>query len=418
MLTPNYITKIEGHGKLNIDFTNNKARLVVDEGERLFEGLVLGRPYFDIPFIVSRICGVCPTSHYLASIKALENAFGITPSVTSIMLRKILLLGQIAQSHILHTVFLALPDYINTDNISDIAQKAPAEFAAALNIKKTADKVVEIIGGRSVHPVTPTVGGFTKYPAKKKLSELRNELEDGLQNVNHLVKFFMGLNYPHLVRETKYLALDDDREYAFYQGDVMSNLGFSFPSEKYKNEIKEKVKNGSTAKYAKYSEESFMVGALARVFIHPNKLAPLAKKALNNFFDDKNFPSYNPYHNNFAQMVEILHSYEAMISLLDSVIKQGLDESKVNPPTGGKAGEGVGTIEAPRGTLYHYYQVDKKGIVTDCDIVTPTVQNLANLEDDAKELMNSTKNLPQKKRERLLEMLVRAYDPCITCSVH
>jgi len=418
MLTPNYITKIEGHGKLNIDFEKNKAKLIIDEGERLFEGLVLGRPYSDIPFIVSRICGVCPTAHYLTSIKALENAFEITPSKTTIILRKILLLGQIAQSHILHTVFLALPDYINVDNISDIAQKCPAEFAAALKIKTVSDKVVEIIGGRPVHPVTPTVGGFTQYPDKKKLAELRDDLQNNLQNVIDLVNFFAQLRYPKLIRETKYLAMDNDSEYAFYEGDIASNQGYSFKVEKYKNQIQESVRATSTAKFAKHLGSNFMVGALARISLHPHRLNPLARQKLDTFFASDNFPSCNSFHNNFAQIIELLHSFEEMIALLNKVIKAGLGEAKINPITRKKSGEGFGAIEAPRGTLYHYYKIDKKGLIIDCDIITPTVQNLFNLEGDANKLLEITGAQNNKKRGKLLEMLVRAYDPCITCSVH
>ena len=157
----------------------------------MFEGLVIGRPYYEIPFIVSRICGVCPVSHYLASIKALENAFDISVNNTSIIFRKILLLGQIAQSHILHAVFLALADYIGVDNISQIAKKCPAEFANALKIKKTSDKIVEVIGGRSVHPDSPIVGGFIKYPLKTELAKLRDEIFDSVNSINNLIKFFL-----------------------------------------------------------------------------------------------------------------------------------------------------------------------------------------------------------------------------------
>jgi coenzyme F420-reducing hydrogenase alpha subunit len=412
----NYITKIEGHGKLKIDFEKNKAKLIVDEGERYFEALVLNRPYQDIPFIVSRICGVCPTSHYLASLKAIESAFNVRPSDTSINMRKILLLGQIAQSHILHTAFLALPDYINVDQISDIARKCPAEFNSAIKIKTISDSVVEIIGGRAVHPVTPTVGGFTKFPSKKELLKLRESLENGLEHAINFNKFFSTLEYPKFQRQTKYLALYNDNEYAFYEGNVMSNFGYSFPTEKYRQEIKEKVIATSSAKNASYLGKSFMVGSLARMSIHANKLSSRAKHALDAYFLNENFPSYNPFHNNIAQTIEIIHAFEEMIELIDKVIKSGLNDSltKFNP----SEGSGVGAIEAPRGTLYHYYKIDKNGIITDCDIITPTVQNLANLEDDAQLLMEETKSFINKKRAKQIEMLVRAYDPCITCSVH
>lgn len=416
MITPDYIAKIEGHGKLNIDFEKNKAKLVIEEGERLFEGLVLGRNFRDIPFIVSRICGVCPVSHYLASIKALEEALDVKPSNTDIELRKILLLGQIAQSHILHTVFLALPDYLNLNNVTQLAQSAPAEFSSALQIKTVADKIITVIGGRAVHPVTPDIGGFKKYPTKYQLANLKEDLRTTLPSILHLVKFFSKLNYPKLHRQTEYFSLNSDRDYALYEGEIINHSGYGFAKEHFQDEIKEKVKNGSSAKIAKYHDKSLMVGALARIFNHHDMLNYRSQKFLNDFFPHDNFPSYNPFHNNFAQIIEILHCFEGMINILDNLIKAGIAEHKIKFVV--KAGKGSGIIEAPRGLLYHYYEIDKKGLITDCNIITPTVLNLANLEEDANELMNITKNLPQKKREKLIEMLIRAYDPCITCSVH
>lgn len=416
MLTPDYIAKIEGHGKLDISFSQNKARLVVEEGERLFEGLVIGRPYYDIPFIVSRICGICPTAHYLASIKALESALEVKVDSTAIQLRKILLLAQITQSHILHAFYLSLPDYIEVDDINGIAKYAPAEFALGIRIKKVSDKIVEIIGGRAVHPVTPVVGGFTKFPNKKELTQLRDDLENSLEDLGHMVRFFSRLQYPELKRETEYLALNHDAEYAFYDGLVLSSHGQAFKPEQYKQQIKEIIKNYSTAKFAKRQGKGFMVGALARISIHPETLNHNAKSALDEYFPGEHFPSYNSFHNNFAQVIEILHCYEEMIKLLNQLIEEGIGQTMVKFAI--KAGQGVGAVEAPRGTLYHYYKLDKNGLVTDCDIVTPTVQNLTNIEEDANQLLRTTKSLINKKRADLLERLVRAYDPCITCSVH
>lgn len=414
MLTPDYISKIEGHGNLNIDFKRNRANLVIDEGERLFEGLVLGRSYEDIPFIVSRICGVCPVSHYLSSIKAIEAAFKIVPSETSIDLRKILLLGQIAQSHILHTVFLALPDYFNLDSIMELSKKYPDIFSAALKIKTISDEVVKIVGGRAVHPITPTIGGFTKYPMKNELEELRKKLKSTMKDAEVIVNTFSKVKYFNYSRETEYLTMNSVSEYAFYEGDIVSNKGHSFTADKYKEQITETIKFNSTAKFAKRDGKGFMVGALARISNHPQTLAKNAKRYLDDFFPSDHFPSYNPYHNNFAQAIEIMHCFEEMIILLDKFI--GTNQSKIDYKI--KAGTGVGAIEAPRGTLYHYYEIDKSGIITDCDIITPTVQNLTNLEEDAVWLLKSTNPLPNKKRGELLDKLIRAYDPCITCSVH
>lgn len=415
MVNEDYVAKIEGHGKLKINFDDNIAKLEVDEGERFFEALVLGRSFRDVPFIVSRICGVCPTAHYLASIKALEDAMGVTPPGNAIILRNILLMAQISQSHILHAFFLALPDYIGVDNIFAISKKYPSEFKIALKIKKLSDKIVEIVGGRAVHPTTPTVGGFHQYPEKKILQTLKKEINNTLNELNILIDFFAKLHYPELYNETQYLTLSHS-QFPYYDGLVITNGNAKFLPKNYKKEIQEEVVKNSSAKVARFKGKPLMVGAIARLSINKDGLNNHALKRLNKFFDHKEFPSYNPFHNNFLQVVEIMHSFEEIIKLIDSL--NFIDSLPAKSSFRIKSGEGVGAIEAPRGTLYHYYKLDRNGIVMDCDIITPTVQNLANLEIDAKKLLAQTKSLSNKKRSQLLEMLVRAYDPCLTCSVH
>jgi coenzyme F420-reducing hydrogenase alpha subunit len=191
-----YITKIEGHGNLKIDFRKNKAELHIEEGERLFEGILIGRNYKDAPFIVSRICGICPVAHYLASILAIEKAFGVVNNETTINLRKLLLCAQIIQSHNLHLFFLALPDYLNLNSSLELIEKNPAEFHLSLNIKRTMDEVAQIIGGRLVHPVNPIIGGFAKLPTKKQLAKIKNNLEETIDEVEDVVKLFTNLDYP------------------------------------------------------------------------------------------------------------------------------------------------------------------------------------------------------------------------------
>jgi len=410
-----YICRIEGHGYLKLNYDHAKVQLVIDEGERLFEKLLIGRPYMDAPFITARICGVCPTAHTLASINALENAFGITVNKDIERLRKVLLAGQIIQSHALHFFFLAAPDYIGLDNAFELADKKPEVFKIALALKEIGDDIVQTVGGRQVHPVTPQVGGFTKKFDKKDLMALKHRIEGNMHFALEALDLAGKFKYPNFENKTQNFALTDGKDYAFLNGKITSNKGLKTDIQNYELNIKEEVLDYSSAKHATHNKESFMVGALSRINLQPEKLNPKAKKAVHSFKKIK-FPSNNPFHINLTQAVEMVHFMEEAVQCLDSLING--HELILKVPYKVKASSDAGAIEAPRGTLYHYYEIDDKGIIVNCDIITPTVQNLENIEKDAEYILKNTKSLPENERYHLLEMLVRAYDPCITCSVH
>jgi coenzyme F420-reducing hydrogenase alpha subunit len=410
-----YICRIEGHGYLKLNYDHAKVQLVIDEGERLFEKLLIGRPYSDAPFITARICGVCPTAHTLASINALENAFGVEINKDIEGLRKVLLAGQIIQSHALHFFFLAAPDYIGLDNALELADKKPEVFKVALALKEIGDDIVRTIGGRQVHPVTPQVGGFTKKFDKKDLLDLKKRIEGNMHFALETLDLAGKFKYPNFKNKTQNFALTNWEKYAFLNGKITSNTGLKTDIQNYELSIKEKVMEYSSAKHATHNKESFMVGALSRINLQTEKLNPKAKAAAKKV-KRITIPSYNPFHINFAQAVEIVHFMEESVQCLDSLINGRALILK--SPYKVKASSAAGAIEAPRGTLYHYYEIDSKGIIVDCDIITPTVQNLEDLEKNAEYILENTKDLPEEERYHLLEMLVRAYDPCITCSVH
>ncbi|MBD3387929.1 MAG: hypothetical protein GF416_02670 [Candidatus Altiarchaeales archaeon] len=413
-VVPHYIAKIEGHGSLRIDFTSDIAELGIHEGERLFEPMMLGRDYLDATFITQRICGVCPTAHCMASIKALEYAMDVEVSETTRNLRKLMLCGQMIQSHALHLFFLVLPDYINADSALDLVDAAPDKFQMALNLKKIGDKIVEVVGGRPVHPITPTVGGFSQVPSEEELERLGRELELTLKDGVEAVQLFASLEYPEMERASEYLSIMADNKYGFYGGLINSTSGDVFEIDEYKTNIEETVKPYSTAKRGERDGHGIMVGALARMNLHSSYLMPMAAKELKK--SRIRFPSYNSFHNNFAQAVETLHFIEEAIERIEDTLSDGLND--YTPDYDVASGVGHGAVEAPRGTLYYTYGLDSKGKLRECNIITPTVQNLTNIESDAEEVLHMTDGKSRKHREHLLEMLIRAYDPCITCSVH
>jgi len=411
-----YICKIEGHGNLKLNYKSGRAKLEIDEGERLFEKLLIGRDYLDAPFITARICGVCPTAHTLASIKALEKAFKVEVSPNIISLRKALLAGQIIQSHALHLFFLAMPDYMNVVNTIELHQKHPETFELALAVKKLGDQLVEIIGGRAVHPTAPTIGGFLSVPDHKTLRKLRDNLEAHLSKALEAVELFSSFKYPKLMRETEYLTTTKDGASTYLEGNkIISNRDLNTDAENYAYAFKEEIRDDSPAKFGVRDGHGFLVGAIARLSINSESLHPKAAYAYRQIWKKK-FPTYNSFHNNVAQAIEIVHLVEDAIIEIDKALDDRNQVYKV--PYRVQAGEAAGVVEAPRGSLYHGVKVDDSGKILVYDIVTPTVQNLVNLEEDATQLMKIHKDLDSKKLYEEIEMLVRAYDPCITCAVH
>lgn len=395
MISNEFIAKIEGHGSLAVDWNNNSVKLNVHEGERLFEGILVGRTAEEAHWITPRICGVCPIAHNLASLGAIEDAYGIKINETSRLLRRLMVCGQMIQSHVLHLFFLVLPDYVGIDRGTELAQKDPKSFGKALALKELGDEIAYVIAGRNVHPTTTTIGGFHKVPSKDDLKSLLKKLEETKDEAKWAEKLFGGLEYPALKVDLELVAQVDDK--------IVSNKNASVPVKDYKANIEEELRDYSTAKFGKFQGKEMMVGSLARLALGDNKKYKLDFQ--------------NPFHNNMAQAVEITLFHKQAREIIEKLLKVEMDatiaQSSATPSL-----KGIGAVEAPRGGLYHEIHLDEKGIITYANIITPTVQNLTSIEKSAQALLEQHKNLEIKERERLLNMLVRAYDPCITCSVH
>lgn len=413
-----FITKIEGHGRLKTDWKKNKAILEIAESERLFEGIVVGRPAQEAPWITARICGVCPTAHNLCAFKAIEDALGIKPNETTILLRKLHTDAQMIQSHALHLYFLSLPDYLEIDSGLELKNVHPRYFKAALTLKEVSDTIAEVVGGRSTHPTRTAIGAYFKLPTKKELENLRKALKEALKAAETTFHLAQNLTYPELKSNMLFLSqVGDEESFNVYESlKTQGSDGTSWPIQNYAKEIGEEIREHSTAKFGFYRGRPAMVGALARLATQGARLNNKAKK----FFSQVNINFRNPFYNNLAQAIEIVHFTEEAIDLVNKLLDKNLKESKLVTRNLKPKEEvtGYGALEAPRGGLYHEYTIDKKGNIKAANIITPTVQNLGSLEATAQDLVKQTRNLPQEKREKLLEMLVRAYDPCITCSVH
>jgi coenzyme F420-reducing hydrogenase alpha subunit len=411
------VPKIEGHAAFYTHLKNgavDQARLIGMENDRFVEKILFGRKYYEAPVITSRICGICPTIHSITSTQAIEIACGINPSAQTKKLRRLMLDGQMIQSHSLHLYLLVLPDFVGVGSSFELQKSHPAIFGNAIKLKRYADSILEIIGGRAVHPISSVPGGFKHFPTKKELQELLRISPEAENIAYETVKMFAGFHYPELSREMIYGALSD-KDYNIYEGTITTTNGSNFNAKDYKNYIYEELKPYTRAKFATLKGFEMMVGAMARLNINSKKLAPGARKILDELNID--LPLNNPFYNIIAQAIENYHFVMESKSIIEELIKEGVDrKDPVKLPK--EFGEGVSACEAPRGTLFHYYKLDKAGDIVKCDIITPTVQNLPALEFDMQKLGPLLDGLDKEEGIKLIEMLIRAYDPCITCATH
>ena len=416
-----HITRVEGHGNIVVDMKNgvlNKAQLDIVEPPRFFEAMMKGRNFHEAAIITSRICGICSLGHQIASLKATEAALGLEISEQTKTLRKILVHGATFQSNVLHALFLAAPDFLNVGSVFPLVETHKEVVLAALRLKRLANDIGDIISGRAVHPITIVPGGFTRIPTEEELLGLKTKLiEQGLPDVTFAAEVLKSLagEIPVFERETEYISAHCDDEYALYGGDIMTSDTGTHPVEDYLKITNEFIVPHSSSKHAKFSRSSYFVGALARFNNNSALLHPEAKNVAAEL--GLSAPNYNPYMNTVAQMVEVVHCIVDTIKLIDQLLESGLKEEKPNQkPT--RFGRGIALTEVPRGILFHDYTYNRQGIIEKANCIIPTGQNLANIDNDMKKLVPEIIDEGKEAITKKLEMLVRAYDPCISCSVH
>ena len=412
-----YVSRVEGHGNIVVTTKGTEVqevRFEVTEPPRFFEAMLRGRPYEQAPLITSRICGICSNGHVLASLTAVENALGITPSDQTMLLRRLLLHGETIQSHVLHAYFLVAPDFFDVGSVIPLVETHPEVVKRALRLKKLGNDICDVVGGRAVHQIAATVGGFTHLPTPAELLDLKRRLADARADLEETVALFAGLEMPAFARPAEYLSLKAGATYAFFGDLILSSQGDLTPVRHYREKVKERVVPHSSAKHCRSDQESFMVGALARTNNGFQYLSDGAKQAAHTLGFRP--PVTNPFLNTVAQVVETVHCVEEAASLITALLEAGPQPE--TPAVTVREGHGVGAVEVPRGTLYHEYGIDKQGRITEANLIIPTGQNLANLERDMWALAPHVVPEGTAKAQKAMEMLVRAYDPCISCSTH
>ncbi len=413
-----YLTRVEGHGNIHVNIEGGALKSFqweIPEAPRFFEAMVRGQSYMDVAHITSRICGICSIGHTLAALQAVENALQVRPSEQTILLRKLLLHGETIQSHILHAGYLAAPDFLGAPSVVPLVGTHKEVVLTIIRLHRLANEWSDLIGGRTTHPINAVVNGWTSVPTEEQLAGLRARIAAAVPDALAIVDVFKTLPIPDFTRDTEYVALTHPAEYAFYEGEIASTDGDRTPVPDYRNKVIEFIVPHSTAKRARSDHRpSFAVGALARFNNNYEQLSPLAKKAAEAM--GLKPVCCNPFMNTVAQVVEVAHALEDGMGLIDQLLARGIrQEDRVVQV---RAGTGASAVEVPRGILFHEYTLDDKGLVTGSNMIIPTGQNHQNIEDDMGALVPQVIERPQEEIRLLLEMLVRAYDPCISCSTH
>ena len=408
-----YITRIEGQAALDLwlskDGELRDVKLRIYEPPRFFEAIMLGRRFDEVAEIASRICGVCPIAHQVTALKAVEKALGIGVAPEVRLMRRLMAMGGIINSHVASIYLFTLPDYLNRPTLLG----EPELLRRAMRLMRAGDEVASLIGGRAIHPVTVVVGGFTHLPSRAEADRVRRRLMEAKGDALKTLGLFEEVEIPEFERRCEHIALRREEGYAINEGVITSTEGLRITAEEYREHIEEFQVPYSTAKHSRVKGRStFLVGPLARVNLNFDRLSTDAQEAAATL--GLKPPCFNPFASPLARVVEVIHLIDECIESLKELPNEGCTP----PPLEPREGAGAAATEAPRGLNYHRYELDGDGLVKGCDISPPTCQNARNMERDLWELVPKLMELPEEELLRRCEMLIRAYDPCVSCSVH
>jgi sulfhydrogenase subunit alpha len=419
-ISVDYLARTEGESDLILQIGEDRdvqeIKLKIFEPPRFFEGFLVGRKFSEAPDIVSRICGICPISHMTTSLQAVEDAMGIVPSQQTKSLRRLMCVSQVVASHIVHLYMFSLPDYFGYPGFIDMMHEFKKETDYFLKMKDAMNNVAERIGGRALHPISMVVNGFTKLPERETLLSLAEGIKAVLPMAYNTAQMMSNLPYPDLETEGEFMALRKEEggvEYAFNEGRLVCTNGLNLEIHDYFSALHEEEQNYANAKKSFLKGgATIMSGALARVNLKFDQFHDDTKKLAREIAF--RVPDKNPFHNNLAQALEIYDGMLECIHLLSEIVPE-----KEKPSVKIRAGEGMAITEAPRGLLMHSYVIDRQGVIEKANLVTPTSHNFANIEKDLRALALRYAAGDEQDALRLkCEQLIRAYDPCFSCSVH
>ncbi|MCB1307325.1 MAG: Ni/Fe hydrogenase subunit alpha [Leptospiraceae bacterium] len=413
-----YLARVEGEGALYIKYQGNQVedvKLRIFEPPRFFEAFLRDRKFTEAPDLTSRICGICPIAYQMSACHAMEDACGASVSGVLRELRRMIYCGEWIESHALHAFMLHAPDFLGYQDAVSMARDYPDVVKAGLEIKKIGNQLVTMLGGREIHPVNIRVGGFYRAPRLAEMRALEEPLERATQLTLESLRWAAGLNYPDFERDYEFVCLRHPDEYPFNEGRLISNRGMDIPIADFFNTFQELHVEHSNALHCvrKDNNQSYHVGPLARYTLNFDRLPDMVQAAALEAGLGKE--CRNPFKSLLVRLVEVLYALQEALRILRAYTEVPT-ESFV--PVTPRAGVGHGCTEAPRGILYHRYQIDADGLIQDAKIVPPTSQNQKQIEDDLWHYVSGAADLSEERLTWECEQAVRNYDPCISCATH
>jgi sulfhydrogenase subunit alpha len=413
-----YLARVEGEGALHVrihDRRVEEVELKIFEPPRFFEAFLRGRSYLEAPDITARICGICPVAYQMSSCHAMERALGMTVDGPLRELRRLLYCGEWIESHALHIYLLHAPDFLGYPDAVRLAKDHPEAVRRGLELKKAGNHLMQVLGGREIHPVNVRVGGFYRCPSRNELEALRPELERALTLAEETVRFAAGLAFPDIEEDYEFVALRSEHEYPLNEGDVVSNRGLRIPVTHFEDAFEEVHMPHSNALHSvRKGGGSYLVGPLARYALNHDHLSPRARAAA----QQAGLPDIvrNPYRSIVVRAVEVVYACEEALRILDAY--RPPPRPFIEPPPSFHETSGAAVTEAPRGMLYHRYRINADGLIEEARIVAPTSQNQKRIEDDLRHLIERSLDRDDAALTDACERAIRNHDPCISCATH
>ncbi len=411
-----YLARVEGEGAMYVRIKGGEVeevKLRIFEPPRFFEAFLRGRDFREVPDITARICGICPVAYQMSSVQAMEQACGVKVDGQLRALRRLLYCGEWIESHVLHAFMLHAPDFLGYESALEMAKDHKEVVETALKLKKIGNDVMVVVGGREIHPINVKVGGFYRVPRKRELKELVPRLQWALEESVKAAKLFAGFPIPELERDYVFVSLGHPTDYPLYDGNVTSGAGLDAPVEEYEDFFAEMHAVHSNALHSHMrAGGAYFVGPNARFSLHAGKLTPAAAQTAREI--GLKPPCRNPFRSILVRAVETVYACEEALRLIEAYEEPDRPEVTVAP----RAGRGAGASEAPRGLLYHRYEIDEEGHIVSAKITPPTAQNQPTIEEDLLEFVKTRTDLPDAQLQWQCEQAIRNYDPCISCATH
>ena len=411
-----YLARVEGEGSMKILIRDGKAEIAefgIFEPPRFFEAFMRGRLHTEAPDITARICGICPVAYQMSSSHAMEQAMGITVGGQLRELRRLLYCGEWIESHVLHAGMLHAPDFLGYESAIHMAADHRETVELVLKLKKVGNDLVALLAGREIHPINVKVGGFYRAPSTTEVGTIVDDLVWAKEASLGLVKFAANLPMPQLEQDYELVSLSHPDEYPLNEGRVISNRGLDIDVSEYLDVFEEiHVDRSNALQSVIKGRGAYLVGPLARYSLNFEKLTPDAQRAA--LEAGLAETCTNPFQSIIVRAVETVYAIDEALRIID----QYEVPPQASVPYEVRAGVGHGASEAPRGTLYHRYEVGDDGRIIDAHIMPPTAQNQQSIEADLRAVVNGSIDLPDDELQWKLEQTIRNYDPCISCATH